>query len=538
MTFWESDGTAAGTHALSDLPREAWLPRSFKGFGARLYFLANELETGVDQLWVSDGTTTTLLTHFDSHAFLDAPEMAIVGSTVFFRAQGELWKTDGTAAGTVQVPFPGFDPSQCVAFHGALYFMAVLEDQKQALFRSDGTGAGTVQIKAVGDPSDVSAELTVAGDRLFFVAGDREHGVELWTSDGTSGGTRRVRDIVPGEGSASPSSFVADGNRVFFAATDGTSGFEVWTSDGTAGGTHRVQDLAPGPQSSNPKELAVSGGRLFFVADDGIHGEEPWVFPLNGGGCAPSAEVLCLGGRFQVEADWRDFQGNRGAGRAVALTADTGYFWFFDAANVEVVLKVLDGRSRNGHHWVFYGALSNVEYSLTVTDTQTGAARRYINPPGRLGSVGDTEAFGPRGAKDAGVMTLGPEPSFGDAIVSARTAAVTGRCTPGPTRLCLRDGRFAVETRWKKSDGTSGAGQAVPIGGGDTGYFWFFDASNIEVVLKVLDGRLQNGRFWVFYGALSDVEYTVTVTDTETGAVKTYTNPKGRLASVADTGAF
>ena len=61
---------------------------------------------------------------------------------------------------------------------------------------------------------------------------------------------------------------------------------------------------------------------------------------------------------------------------------------------------------------------------------------------------------------------------------------------------------------------------------GDTGAFWFFDAANIELVVKVLDGRPVNGNFWLFYGALSNVEYTLTVTDTETGAVKTYSNPR------------
>ncbi len=225
----------------------------------------------------------------------------------------------------------------------------------------------------------------------------------------------------------------------------------------------------------------------------------------------------------------------------MSLTPDTGYFWFFDPSNVEIILKVLDGQGLNGHHWVFYGALSNVEYALTVTDTQTGAARRYTNLPGRLGSVADTQAFGPRGASAPGVVTEGPEPpaqALGEAIVTARIEPATGSCAPGATRLCLNGGRFAVEARWKDFQGTTGTGQAVPLPGGDTGYFWFFDASNVEVVLKVLDGRSLNGKFWVFYGALSNVEYTLTVTDTQTGAVKTYTNPSGRLASVADTGAF
>ena len=66
----------------------------------------------------------------------------------------------------------------------------------------------------------------------------------------------------------------------------------------------------------------------------------------------------------------------------------------------------------------------------------------------------------------------------------------------------------------------------------------FFTASNVETVLKVIDGRAVNGHFWVFYGALSNVQYTLTVTDTATGAVKTYTNPSGQFASVADTSAF
>jgi hypothetical protein len=60
----------------------------------------------------------------------------------------------------------------------------------------------------------------------------------------------------------------------------------------------------------------------------------------------------------------------------------------------------------------------------------------------------------------------------------------------------------------------------------------------VEIVLKAVDGRAFNGFFWVFYGALSDVQYTITVTDTVTGAVKTYANAQGNLASVADTAAF
>lgn len=111
-------------------------------------------------------------------------------------------------------------------------------------------------------------------------------------------------------------------------------------------------------------------------------------------------------------------------------------------------------------------------------------------------------------------------------------------CTGNATTLCLLGGRFKVQVAWRVlSQGTSGAGQAVSVTS-DTGYFWFFSASNIELVLKVLDGRAFNNAIWVFFGALSDVEYTITVTDLVTGDVKTYTNAQGTLASVADTSAF
>jgi hypothetical protein len=78
---------------------------------------------------------------------------------------------------------------------------------------------------------------------------------------------------------------------------------------------------------------------------------------------------------------------------------------------------------------------------------------------------------------------------------------------------------------------------AVPLTT-DTGYFWFFSAGNIELVVKVLDGREVNGKFWVFYGRLTDVESTITVTDTLTGLSKTYFNPAGSVVSEADTSAF
>lgn len=112
-------------------------------------------------------------------------------------------------------------------------------------------------------------------------------------------------------------------------------------------------------------------------------------------------------------------------------------------------------------------------------------------------------------------------------------------CTPGGPNLCLTGNRFRVQVNWRNpyDGGSTGVGTSVPFTS-DTGCFWFFTSSNLELILKILDGRASNGKFWVFYGALSDVEYTITITDTQTGLVRQYYNPPRNLASVADINAF
>ncbi len=116
--------------------------------------------------------------------------------------------------------------------------------------------------------------------------------------------------------------------------------------------------------------------------------------PAPPAGSCTTATSLCLQGpRFHVSVAWATNDGRTGSGQAISLTDDTGYFWFFDSGNVELVVKVLDGRSVNGHYWVFYGALSNVRYTITVEDTLGGTQRVYQNPQGTMASFADTSAF-------------------------------------------------------------------------------------------------------------------------------------------------
>lgn len=113
------------------------------------------------------------------------------------------------------------------------------------------------------------------------------------------------------------------------------------------------------------------------------------------GPCEADEVTLCLGvkERFSVEVSWTDFDGNTGEGQAVPRTVDTGIFWYFGPENYELMVKIIDGRDLNDYFWVFYGSLSSVGFTITVTDTETGRRRLYNNPVGDMASVGDTTAF-------------------------------------------------------------------------------------------------------------------------------------------------
>ncbi|HVS02287.1 MAG TPA: vanadium-dependent haloperoxidase [Thermoanaerobaculia bacterium] len=118
-----------------------------------------------------------------------------------------------------------------------------------------------------------------------------------------------------------------------------------------------------------------------------------------------------------------------------------------------------------------------------------------------------------------------------------------GRCAPAAHRLCLHGGRFAVEVDWRGRDGSGavalvGDGSALPLTD-SAGGFWFFSPDNVEMLVKVLDACGQDGRFWVFAAAATDLEYVLRVTDTAARRTRTYYNPLGRPSrAVTDTAAF
>ena len=261
--------------------------------------------------------------------------------------------------------------------------------------------------------------------------------------------------------------------------------------------------------------------------------------------CAAADDTLCLlDGRFQVRVQWRNqhLAGDHGIGHAQPFpgSTKTGMFWFFNPDNVELIVKSLDGGPVNGHFWLFYGALSDVEYWVTVIDTATGDSKTYRNEPGQICGVPDTAAFLSPQPASAGSAAAELVSKISNLSVRASVGApaTAGSCAPDATTLCLQNGRFSVHVDWTDQRTlTHGVGTAI-AGNEESGFFWFFNDQNIELVTKVLDARSINGSFWFFYGALSDVFYTITVEDTVTGLSKPYTNQPGDFCGAADTVGF
>jgi hypothetical protein len=120
-----------------------------------------------------------------------------------------------------------------------------------------------------------------------------------------------------------------------------------------------------------------------------------WKGPAAQVPCAAGDARLCLAShRFAVSTEYVLPDGTSGPGHTIVLTADTGAFWFFSGANLEILLKVLDGCAVDGHFWVFAAGLTNAQVVTTVTDTRTGAAKRYVSHQGvAFAPIQDTQAF-------------------------------------------------------------------------------------------------------------------------------------------------
>ncbi|MFI5456862.1 MAG: ELWxxDGT repeat protein [Isosphaerales bacterium] len=355
--LWVSDGTAAGTMALTSFTTGG-VSGQLTAIGNDVYFEPIGSGGGPTQLWTSDGTSagTVELVDFGANGAV-YNNLTDLNGTVYFTGNDgtdgvQLWRSDGTVPGTVAVTdFSGESLYSLQSANGALYFLASdgsatggVPDGSEQLWTSDGTSTGTVQLThwtggisqvgyftAVGGTTfftatDSSAsnapdgtdlweikggtaapvatsipwaagptDLTALNDTtlLFWADGGNGAGTELWESNGTASGTVMVKDINPGSAGsylsgqsgeysllvgphAGLNQLTVINGVAYFGADDGTHGDELWESDGTAAGTTLVKDIDPGSASSAPQELTDLNGTLYFVAHDGTGPNQLW----------------------------------------------------------------------------------------------------------------------------------------------------------------------------------------------------------------------------------------------------------------------
>jgi RNA polymerase sigma factor (sigma-70 family) len=308
-----------------------------------------------------------------------------VNGTLLFVPGGghgsELWKSDGTEAGTVLVKrfeYSRYNKdlrflSRPVAVGKTVFFTHGTGEGKSGLWKSDGTEAGTVLVK--GGIEDVyvhtiyQRSTAVVNGTLFFVANaGGERG--LWKCDGTPEGTVRVRSADRAGPFESPLNLTDVNGTLFFVATGPVRGkrmwkdeqgfplvevpvrgYGLWKSDGTAAGTVMVKEINPNFNPQMPTfigHLTAVGRTLFFMADDGVHGLTLWKSDGTAAGTGmvkgvSPGSVGKLQGRFDAMA---------GVNGVLFFVSDDGTLWKSDRAEAGTVpVKriahnlVWDGRS-------------------------------------------------------------------------------------------------------------------------------------------------------------------------------------------------
>lgn len=320
--LWSTDGTTAGTWQIAQ-HLEQWDPGAPVSLDTVAVFAAETSDAG-RELWVTSGNIG------DPHMLLDVapgadssdPDLLTrMGDHVYFRANdgNTLWRTDGTAAGTVKIKTFGYEYSNIsirdmAGADGHLFLWAFDENGMPTFWSSDGTTTGTIKLHAFDPNAGVPVPpLLMTVGNLGFARNQQElwrsdgtlagtfkitnaplhtfsmnwasgetilymfahdfwaNKGEVWTSDGTVAGTRKMADI----GTRDPLDveMVTSGDRLYFSHATVPYGRELWTSDGTPGGTMIVKDIMGGPSDSGPYSLVVVDDEVYFTI---FGGEQLW----------------------------------------------------------------------------------------------------------------------------------------------------------------------------------------------------------------------------------------------------------------------
>jgi ELWxxDGT repeat protein len=306
----------------------------------------------------------------------------------------ELWKSDGTEAGTVLLKeFTGgtgilHQDLHFTSFGGQLFF-AANDANGFELWKSDGTEAGTVLVKDInrGEGSSHPQDLIHVGGTLYFRADDGTHGGELWKSDGTEAGTVLVKDIRSGNTWSAARHFSNVSGTVYFTADDGMHGSELWKSDGTEGGAVLVNDFVEGSGSSNPTGgIVEAGGKLFVnIGPRGDNMTQLWAADLavspaiagdyNGNGTVDAADYVVWRKTLGSATDLRANGDNTGPSAGVIDQADY-VVWRANFGNTSSPAAIAESAQHSAASTLDNQARSAITARINSYDASTGLQKR------------------------------------------------------------------------------------------------------------------------------------------------------------------
>jgi ELWxxDGT repeat protein len=310
--LWKTNGTVAGTMLVKDIwPGNGTFyvdgapysyiggsdPTNLTNYKGMLIFSANNGYNGYE-LWKSNGTAagTVMIKNINPQGSSNPSYFTQIGNSLYFEADGGLWKTNGTTAGTVLIKqFISPNGFSLTKINNTLYFAANDGVDGVQLWKSNGTVAGTVMVSDIDPgPGGFSPSHLVADNgKLIFVANDDNGLPSLWSSNGTAADTTEFLDSSVTQGGSIDNLTNVNGT-VFFELHTLSDGVQLWKTDGSVAGTMMVKDIYNGNSEFAQYQLndmTAVGNKLYFTADDGVHGNELWISDGTSGGTMMIADL-------------------------------------------------------------------------------------------------------------------------------------------------------------------------------------------------------------------------------------------------------
>jgi ELWxxDGT repeat protein len=252
-------------------------PSNLTVFNGKLYFFGTDNPKYLDKLmFTADGSAAgvTVVKQIDTMTqYQSLRHLTILNNLLVFDNYQQLWKSDGTTAGTSSIATIATTDVNYVVLNNKVYFAGDFTNplpNNDQLCQTDGTASGTTLVKTINPtgPAHIS-NLFSYGGKIYFVADDGVHNGQLWVSDGTEAGTTLLK-IIDSPTTPYPNNFVGYNGKVFFSAVDNVSEGQLWVTDGTPTGTLKVTNINPGSNYGGlfPRNFTLFNSKLFFMGAD------------------------------------------------------------------------------------------------------------------------------------------------------------------------------------------------------------------------------------------------------------------------------